>query len=104
MTTAPSELVAYYAAGKPQVCELDEQPYLCEFWPFDELARYNSEYEVSKYAPGYFAFATSGGGEMFTISPSGTIVCLAFVGMSPTEELFVARSWAEFERMLKNAL
>lgn len=104
MTSTSDELAEYYKSGKSLVCELDAQPYLCEFWPLEELERYNSEYEVSEYAPGYFGFATSGGGEMFTISPTGTIVCLAFVGMSPKEELFVASSWAEFEKMLRNAL
>jgi hypothetical protein len=103
MTVAPPELVEYYQAGKPLVCELDASPYLCEFWPLDELATYNTDYEVPENAPDYFAFGTSGGGEMFCISPGGTIVCLAFVGMSPKDELFVAAKWTEFERMLRNA-
>ena len=103
MTVAPPDLADYYKAGKPLVCELDASPYLCDFWALDELAKYNIEYEVPVNAPNYFAFGTSGGGEMFCISPGGAIVCLAFIGMSPNEELFVAEKWSEFEKMLRNA-
>ena len=39
--TPNRELLAYYAAGKPLVCDLDVSPYLCEFWPVDELTKYN---------------------------------------------------------------
>lgn len=102
--TPNTELLAYYAAGKPLVCDLDASPYLCEFWPMDELAKYNLEYEVPKYAPGYFGFATSGGGEMFAFAPSGEVVCLPFIGMEPAVALPVASSWTEFEAMLRDAL
>jgi hypothetical protein len=80
------------------------QPWLCEFWPLDELVKYNQEYEVETYAPGYFGFATSGGGEMFAFSPGGAIVCLPFIGMSPKHELVIAPSWSRFEAALTNAL
>lgn len=102
--TPSSELIAYYAAGKPLVCELDANPYLCEFWPMEELAKYNLEYEVPQYAPGYFGFATSGGGEMFAVAPAGEIVRLPFIGMEPAVALPIAPSWAAFEGMLRNAL
>lgn len=102
--TPSSELIAYYAAGKPLVCELDANPYLCEFWPMEELAKYNLEYEVPQYAPGYFGFATSGGGEMFAVAPTGEIVRLPFIGMEPAAARPIALSWAAFEGMLRNAL
>ena len=58
-----TELSNYYKADKPLVCELDVSPYLCEFWPYQELTQYNVDYGVAKCAPGYFGFATSGGKE-----------------------------------------
>lgn len=100
----PSELLAYYDTGKPLVCELEENPYFCEFWPKDKLTQYNQDYGVPTYAPGYFGFATNGGGEMFAISPEGTVVCLPFIVMEPNAVLLIAPSWAAFERMLRNAL
>ncbi len=104
MNRVPEEIANYYRSGRPLVCEIAVQPWLCEFWPFDGLISYNNDYEVADWAPGYFGFATSGGGEMYALSPSGKVVCLAFVGMSPNEELPIAQSWSNFESMLKNAL
>jgi hypothetical protein len=102
--SAPTELVSYYSSGKPLVCELDASPYICEFWPFSELTTYNLEYEVPKYAPGFFGFATSGGGEMFAIAPSGAVVHLPFIGMAPVEARTLAPSWRAFEAQLRSAL
>lgn len=102
--TARTDLEAYYMAGKPLVCEMDKSPYLCEFWPHNELARYNDEYEVEQYAPGFFGFATSGGGEMYAISPTDSIVALPFIGMEPSVAVEIAPSWSQFEGMLRNAL
>lgn len=103
MVSASQELLAYYASGKPLVCELDADPYLCEFWPQEKLSEYNADYEVSHYAPGFFGFASSGGGEMFAISPAGEIVCLPFIGMEPTAAMPIAKTWSAFEGMLRNA-
>jgi hypothetical protein len=102
--SVPSELTAYYASGKPLVCELDANPYLCEFWREDELATFNSEYQVPEYAPGFFGFATNGGGEMLAISPAGSVVCLPFIGMEPSAATMVAPSWEAFTGMLRDAL
>lgn len=101
---ARMNLEAYYMAGKPLVCEMDKSPYLCEFWPHDKLATYNSEFEVEQYASGFFGFATSGGGEMYAISPTNSIVALPFIGMEPSVAVEIAPSWSEFEAMLRNAL
>jgi hypothetical protein len=98
------ELLTYYSLAKPLICELDESPYYCEFWPQNELVQYNQLYEVPTCAPGYFGFATSGGGEMFALSPRGEIVCLPFIGMEPKAALYIAPSWSEFERKLRKAL
>lgn len=102
--SVPAELIGYYASGKPLVCELDVNPFLCEFWPRGELDTYNLEYQVPMYAPGYFGFATSGGGEMFAISPVGSVVCLPFIGMGASAAITVAPSWNTFVGMLRDAL
>ena len=74
---------------------------MCEFWPQEEVERYNSEYQVPELAPGFLGFATSGGGEMLAISPNGTVVSLPFIGMAPSEALLVAESWSHFTALLK---
>jgi hypothetical protein len=78
-------LIAYHRAGRPLSCRIPVQPWICEFWPLDYLERNNFGYDVTSRAPGYLGFASSLGGEMYAISPSGAIVCLAFVGMSPQD-------------------
>jgi hypothetical protein len=100
----PSELSQYHSSGAALNRELEVSPWLCEFWPIAQVEHWNEQYEVSKNAPGYLGFATSGGGEMYAFSPSGTIVCLAFIGMSPREELQVAPSWNVFREMLRDAV
>lgn len=104
MKTIPSQLRDYHSSGKPLRWRIPVQPWICEFWPIDEVLKCNDEYGVEDCAPGYFGFATSGGGEMFAFSPMGAIVCLAFIGMSAKEELAVAASWSAFEAMLIDAL
>jgi hypothetical protein len=98
MVALAAELIAYHQSGKPLTCDIAAQPWGCEFWPLDEVVEYNTNYMIHKFAPGYLGFATSGGGEMYALSPSGRIVCLAFVGMNPKEELPIAATWQEFER------
>ncbi|MGE0383976.1 MAG: SMI1/KNR4 family protein [Gammaproteobacteria bacterium] len=95
-------VIQHQGSGDP-VFELDENPYRCEFWPLDEIEQLNRDYEVAQYAPGYFGFATSGGGEMFAIAPSGAIVCLPFIGMEPETAIEIAPDWPSFARMLRLA-
>jgi len=103
MNIVPEFLKQYHESGRPLVCELDVGPYDCEFWRLDEIEKCNLEYEVQKYAPGFFGFGTSGGGEMFALSPSGSVVCLPFIGMEPKVAMQIAGSWSEFERIIRGA-
>ena len=72
-------------------------------WPLAEVDRYNAEYEVHIYAPGFRGFGTSGGGEMFALSPTGQVVCLPFIGMEPAAAIELAPNWPAFEAMLSAA-
>jgi hypothetical protein len=101
MELLPRELVEYHAAGSAQSCELPINPYVCEFWPPEQVHRYNVEYQVPKLAPGFLGFATSGGGEMLAFSPTGTVVCLPFIGMAPAEAMPITETWQQFISLLK---
>jgi hypothetical protein len=72
--------------------------------PLPEIEARHHQYEVPLNAPGYVGFGASGGGEMYAFSPRGDVVCLAFIGMAPREELAVASSWQVFEEMLRGAI
>jgi hypothetical protein len=101
MQPLPPELVAYHSAGGAQTYELLVGPYLCEFWPPEEVRRFNSEYQVPELAPGFLGFATSGGGEMLAFSPTGAVVSLPFIGMAPVDALPAAETWLQFVSLLK---
>jgi hypothetical protein len=96
-----SNIVDYLKSSAPTACELDESPFICDFWSLDELEQLNQAYEVPEYAPGYYGFATSGGGEMFAIDPAGQVVCLPFIGMEPSAAIIIATNWPSFITKLR---
>ena len=96
-----SNVIDYLKSPAPKVCELDESPFLCEFWALDDLETFNREYEVQECAPGYYGFATSGGGEMLAIDPSGQVVSLPYIGMEPSVASVVANNWSTFVAKLR---
>ena len=68
------------------------------FWKAEELADFNREYEVEKYAPGIFLFGSSGGGEGYgfdTQSAAMPIVCVPFIGMERCYAEPVAKDFAD---------
>lgn len=75
-------------------------------WKVDELEQFNKEYEVEKYAPGLFLFASNGGGEGFafdTRSLPFKVVQVPFIGMDLQHATPVADSFLNlFERMYQS--
>lgn len=70
----------------------------------DNIEQMNRDIEIEKYAPGYVAFASDGGGEVFAFDNMGPIFLLPLVGMEPSVAIKIASSWQEFKsHMAKNA-
>lgn len=68
------------------------------FWKAEELADFNREYEVGKYAPGMLLFGSHGGGEAYgfdTRSAAMPIVCVPFIGMELRYASPVAKDFAD---------
>jgi hypothetical protein len=68
-------------------------------WKASELADFNREYEVEKYAPGIFLFASSGGGEGYGFDlklAELPIVRIPFIGMERRLAIPVAATFPEF--------
>lgn len=68
------------------------------FWKAEELADFNREYEVEKYAPGIILFASSGGGEGYgfdTRSTTMPIVRVPFIGMAREYAELVANDFPD---------
>jgi hypothetical protein len=67
------------------------------------MEQWNKEYQVETYAPGFYGFASDGGGEMYAFGPDQAIYALPFIGMEAKVAKRLADSWTEFEAMiLKN--
>lgn len=67
-------------------------------WKAEELAAFNREYEVEKYAPGIILFGSSGGGEGYgfdTQSTSMPIVRIPFIGMERRYATLIAEGLPE---------
>ena len=57
------------------------QNYL-SLWKVDNLIDWNKKYDVDLYAPGYFIFASDGGGTAYAFNKKdGSIVAFQFIGM-----------------------
>ncbi|UCI06252.1 SMI1/KNR4 family protein [Mesorhizobium sp. B1-1-8] len=68
------------------------------FFKAEELADFNREYEVEKYAPGILLFASNGGGEGYgfdTEDPAMPIVRIPFIGMDRQSAETIARDLAD---------
>lgn len=94
--TPPPEFIFYLRSAAPKFGDLPSFPVYFQLWEESELEQFNSEYEVSRYAPGFFGFGSDGGGEMFAFDSKGRIFALPFVGMNPKEATLVCDSWTEF--------
>ena len=72
-----------------------------ELWPVDEMDQWNKDYEVHKYAPGFYGFGTDGGGEMYAFGPDEKVYALPFIGMEPKVATLLADSWTELEQKIE---
>ncbi len=80
-----------------------EFPAYMQLWLLDDIAKYNRDYQVSEFAPGFLCFGSNGGGELLAFDEFGAVYCLPAIGMEPTNAIRVADSWSEFERHIEKA-
>jgi len=75
-------------------------------WAIEELAAYNEQYEVAKYAPGLLVFGSNGGGEAYAfdyrIGSCSGVVKIPFVGMTLQYAEDFAPNFIDFLRRLRN--
>ena len=100
----PSEYLAHLNGSDGGFGALPVQPWHIQFWEASEVQALNEGYEVSANIPGFYAFASSGGGEMFAFDSRGKepwpIVIIPFIPMVVNEAISVAPDFAAFRRML----
>ncbi len=79
--------------------ELGVKPGWIKLWPAKEVIAANQDYCVAEFLPGFFAFGTSGGGEMFAFDfrqpKTMSVVVVPFVPMEAVDAVRVSRSFSE---------
>ena len=93
----PSDYLAFLRQSNGGEGELSVQPCWLVLWQAEDVLRFNREYDVAVSVPGFFAFGSSGGGEMFAFDArapaSHAIVSIPFIPMDAVEALPVAGSF-----------
>ena len=79
----------------------DAEPGYVVLWPFEEIAKNNSDVEIEMYAPGFVAFGGNGGGELLVFDSAGTVFMLPMVGMSPNCAIPIAANFQELVNRLE---
>ena len=97
----PAQYVSYFVGDRPREGGLAVEPGWFRLWPPDEVERWNREYHVQEFAPGFLGFGSSGGGELLAFDADGRVVLIPMVGMSADEARPVADSWSEFVRKIE---
>ena len=98
----PDDFMAYLRSDEPKFGDREDFPVGFELWDESDLETFNIEYEVPKYAAGFFGFGSDGGGEMLAFGPDGKVYALPFIGMEPKVATFLADSWSSFRSTFKS--
>lgn len=86
----------------PIECHLQVQPYRCYIWSEDEVLQANSDYKIHEFLPDFFAFGTSGGGELFVFdSRTWKIYSVAVNAMRDTEAIKIAEDFESFIQIIE---
>ena len=71
------------------------------FEPIQGLEKLNRALEVEKYVPGFYAFATDGGNELYAFDQNGSVFMLPMIGLSAEHAIKITDNWNEFENLIK---
>jgi hypothetical protein len=98
----PEAYVAYLRGSNGGEGDLGVEPGWVSLWPAETVCDNNDSYQVSKWLPGCFGFASNGGGELLAFDLRAAqpypIVMVPFIGMCPEDAVQVAASFEEFQR------
>jgi hypothetical protein len=87
--------------------DLGVDPGWISFWPAEEVVKLNDRYCVPADLPGFFGFASNGGGELLAFDTRGgepfPIVTVPFIPMDPREAVKIAGSFDEMRDVIGRA-
>lgn len=74
------------------------------FWPAEEVIPFNEGYKVAELLPGFFGFASNGGGELIAFDMRGCdpfpVVMVPFIPMDACEAVQIAPSFDDLRRLV----
>ena len=85
----PNDYLEYMKNNNGGEGSIGKNSYL-NLWSLENLFDWNKNYKVEIYAPGYFIFASDGGGTAYAFDKKeGSIVSFQFIGMLMDDEPIV---------------
>jgi hypothetical protein len=94
----PPEYLVYLRESNGGGGDIGVEPGLLYLWKAEEVPLNNDGYEVHLNVPGFYAFGTSGGGEMFAFDTRRAkpwpIVMIPFIPMCADEAVEIASDFA----------
>ena len=81
--------------------ELSVDPLWYIIWEPENIIDYNNDYEVSKYAPGFTAFGSSGGNELLIVDAKGIVYTIPAIGMEAQYAEKIAESINELKQHME---
>lgn len=99
----PSDYIEFMKIHNGAEGSIGENSYL-QLWRIEELIEANRDYEVETYAPGFFIFASSGGGRAYAFSKSdSSVMYFEFIGMLISDDpVFCGKDFTSFLTYLFN--
>lgn len=96
----PEDYLTFLRLSNGGEGELGVQPGWFQLWEAENVIEFGVGYEVPKYAPGFFAIGSNGGGEIlafdFREDALGAVVTLPCIGLAADEAWTVAANFTEF--------
>jgi hypothetical protein len=81
-----------------------EQPGWISIWPAEQVLELNREYHIHEDLPGFFGFASNGGGELLAFDTRAgepfPIVMVPFIQMDAREAVRIAKSFEELRGLI----
>ena len=81
--------------------ELSVHPLWYIIWEPENIAEYNNDYELSKYAPGFIAFGSNGANELLVINESGSVYTIPAIGMELQYADKISESISDFKQYMQ---
>jgi hypothetical protein len=103
MKNLPGDYVEYMCNYGASEGPISIAPGWYALWPIEALEEYNASYQIAESAPSCYAFGSNGGGELLAFNAKGNVVMVPCIGMSDSEAIVMAETWADFELEIRKS-